>query len=73
MNLDEFINASLDASDYGSASLAILAHPRSQILTRPSVEKLYDFGANGVVPEAVDVAMIEVLGDLMCANLGGAE
>ncbi len=73
MNLEDFINASLDASDYGSASMAILAHPRSQLLSRPSITKLYDFGSNGVLPDARDVAMIEVLGDLMCVEIGGVK
>jgi hypothetical protein len=65
MNINDLIGATLDARDYEAASLAIIAHPASAHLSRKTVERLYDFGANGVVPEPVDMAMIEVLGDLM--------
>lgn len=65
IDINELIAATLDARDYEAASLAIVAHPASVHLSHKTVERLYDFGANGVVPEAVDMAMIEVLGDLM--------
>jgi hypothetical protein len=65
IDINELIAATLDAGDYGAAALAICSHPASRHLSRKTVERLYDFGANGVLPEAVDVAMIEVLGDLM--------
>ncbi len=65
VNLNEIIAATLDAGDHASACLAILAHPHSARLSRLTVERLYDFGANGEVPDRFDVVMIEALGDLM--------
>ena len=69
MQIDDVISASLDAGDYGYASLAILAHPGSSVLKRETLIRRYDFGVHGVVPGSVDEAMIEALGDLMRSEL----
>lgn len=65
MQVDQIIASSLDARDHATACLAILSHPASRRLSRKTIERLWEFGAHGVEPEPVDVAMIEVLGDLM--------
>lgn len=63
--INDLIASMLDAGDMESACLAILAHPASVNLSSKSIERLYDFGVNGVVLEPVDIAMVQVLGDLM--------
>jgi hypothetical protein len=69
LKLNNTIAEALDAADYNGAALAILAHPRSVVLSRQSVQRLFDFGVNGEVPESVDIAMIRIFGDLMCAEM----
>lgn len=63
--INNLIAETLDAGDYEAAALAICAHPASVLLKRQTIERLFDFGVNGVVPERADIAMIQALGDLM--------
>lgn len=63
--INQLIAATLDAGDLPAACLAILAHPASDFLSSKTIERLWDFGANGVIPEPVDAAMIAVIGDVM--------
>ena len=64
-SINDIIASTLDAGDLPAACLAILAHPASEFLSSRTIERLYDFGANGVVPEPVDEAMIAIIGDVM--------
>lgn len=68
--IEQALAASLDAGDYTTAALAILAHPGSILLRRQSVEKLFSIGHDGVVPERVDEAMIDAIANYMFAIPG---
>jgi hypothetical protein len=69
MIVENVLRGCLDAADYENASLAILAHPRSIILSGKTIDRLVDFACFGEIPTGVDVAMVKVLGDLMLAKV----